>query len=76
MIKYKCCNRSAWQDLTQGLGHERNYYCVNCKAHIFKRKFYAAPEWEKWIEGEDKVNFIRVTNLYLKAVKNDKHKDR
>ncbi len=49
----ECCKTEPKHinDLTQGLGKDRHFYCHNCKAHELAGKFYNADDWEKVVNA-------------------------
>jgi len=47
----KCCAKSEWRDLSQGIGENRNWYCPNCQAHFYNQKLWRREEWSRWIES-------------------------
>jgi len=48
-----CCKNKKIKDLTQGLGEERHFFCVTCRAHYWRGVFYDRKQWEAYI-GEGK----------------------
>jgi hypothetical protein len=63
MKKFKdCCEPTRVRrgpchvDLSHGKGDDRDrvLLCLNCKAHVYKNKFFTGVEWEAWMEHKAK----------------------
>jgi len=46
------CKHEQKNDLSQGLGPERHYFCLSCKSHWYKGKEWTRDEWDSWVNDE------------------------
>ena len=47
----KCCKKRQVKDLSQGLGDERHYYCIECKSHLYKGMACTRKQWDEYVNG-------------------------